>query len=127
MIFVWKTDKNFEINKDLLKLQPLTTDTKGSVVSQAINKVVSEFISFEKFTGIVTYGAKLMVGSKTGLGGHLKQLGVNCVLLHCIIHQGALCGKIIKMNETMKVVVNILNLIRRGKKSSKTQGIHYIF
>jgi hypothetical protein len=33
-----------------------------------------------------------MVGFKTGLVGHLKQLGVKCVFLHCIIHQEALCG-----------------------------------
>jgi hypothetical protein len=53
-----------------------------------------------------------MVGSKTGLAVHLKQLGLKCAFLHCIIHQEALCGKIIKINQTMKMVVNIVNLIR---------------
>jgi hypothetical protein len=40
-----------------------------------------------------------MIGSKTGLVGHLKQLGVKQVSLHCIINQEALCGKIIQMNQ----------------------------
>jgi hypothetical protein len=48
-------------------------------------KLIYEFISFKKYTGIVTDGAKSMVGSKTGVVGHLKQLGVKCVFLHCII------------------------------------------
>jgi hypothetical protein len=90
MIFVRIIDMNFEIKDDFLKLQPLTTGTKCSVVFEAINKVVSEFTSFEKCTGIVTDGANSVVGSKTGLVGHLKQLGVKCVFLHCIIDQKAL-------------------------------------
>jgi hypothetical protein len=74
MIFVWTIDKNFEIKEEFLKLQPLTTGSKGSDVFEAINKVGSEFTSFEKCTGIITHGDKSMVGSKTGLVDHLKQL-----------------------------------------------------
>jgi hypothetical protein len=72
MIFVQTIDKNFEIKEEFLKLQPLTTGAKGTDAFEAINKVVSEFTSLEKCTCIVTDGAKLMVGSKTGLVGHLK-------------------------------------------------------
>jgi hypothetical protein len=36
-----------------------------------------------------------MVGSKTALAGHLKQLGVKCTFIYSITHQEALCGKII--------------------------------
>jgi hypothetical protein len=56
MIFVQTIDKNFEIKEEFLKLQPLTTGTKGSDVFEAINKVVSEFALFEKCTGIVADG-----------------------------------------------------------------------
>jgi hypothetical protein len=66
-----------------------------------------------------------MVGSKTGLVGHLKQMGIKCVFLHCIINQEALCGKIIKMNQTMKMV-NTVNIIHGGNKA-QAQSIHYIF
>jgi hypothetical protein len=118
MIFVRIIDKNFEIKEKFLKLQPLTTGTKCSVVFEAINKVISEFTSFEKCTGIVTDGAKSLVGSKTRLVGHLQQLGVKCVFLHCIIDQKALCG----MNQTMKIVVNIVNLIRGGNKAPRNRA-----
>jgi hypothetical protein len=87
VIFVRIIDKNFEMKEEFLNLQSLTTDTTGSHTFEAINKVVSEFTSFEKCTDIFSDGAKSMVGSKTVLLGHLKQLGVNFVFLHCIIHQ----------------------------------------
>jgi uncharacterized protein (UPF0147 family) len=68
-----------------------------------------------------------MVGSKTGLVGHLKLLGVKCVFLHCIIHQEALCGKIIKMDQTMKMAVNTVNLIRvRNKAQSHRAFITFL-
>jgi hypothetical protein len=101
------------------KLQSLTTCTKGSDVFDAINTVVSEFTLFEKCTGIVTDGPKLIVVSKTGLVGHIKQLGVKCVFLHRIVHQEALCGKIIKLNQTMKMVLNLVNLIHGGNKPQR--------
>jgi hypothetical protein len=67
-----------------------------------------------------------MVASKTGFVGHLKQLIIICVFLHCFIRQDALYGKIIKTHQTVKMVVNTVNIISGGK-SSKTQSIHYIF
>jgi hypothetical protein len=70
MTFVRTVYKNFEIKEEFLKLQPLTTGTKGSDVFEAVNKAVSECTSFKKCTGIVTYRAKSMVGSKAGLVGH---------------------------------------------------------
>jgi hypothetical protein len=96
MTFVRKIDKNCEIKEEFPKLLHLPTGTKGSDVFEAINKVVSEFPSFERCTGIVTDGDKSMVESKTGLVGHLKQLGIKFVFLHCIIHQEAPCGKLQK-------------------------------
>jgi hypothetical protein len=125
MIFIRTIDKNFEIKEDFFKLQHPTTGTKGSDVFEAI-RVVSEFTSFEKCTGIVTDGAKSMVGSKTGLVGHLKQLGVKCVFIHCIIHQEVLCDKIIKMNYTTKMAVNIVNLITEETKLKDTEhSLHF--
>jgi hypothetical protein len=82
-----------------------------------MNKVVSEFNAFEKCTGIVTDEAKSMVGSKTGLVVNLKEFGVKCACLQCIIHKEALFCKVTKMNKAMKVVVNIVNLIHRGNKA----------
>ena len=60
-----------------------------------------------------------MRGSKTGLVGLLKENGINCVTLHCVIHQEALCGKVLKMVNAMQSVVKMFNLIRGGNKSQR--------
>ena len=62
-----------------------------------------------------------MRGSKTGLVGLLKKYGINCVTLHCVIHQEALCGKVLKMMNAMQSVVKMVNLIRGGNKSQRHQ------
>jgi hypothetical protein len=49
----------------------------------------------------------------------LTTVGSKSAILHCIIHQEAPCGKIIKMNQTMKMVINIVNLIRGGNKAQR--------
>jgi hypothetical protein len=66
-----------------------------------------------------------MVGSKIILVGHLKQLGVKCAFLHCIIHQEALCGKLIKMNQTVEMVVNIVILFSEETKLKDTEHSLY--
>jgi hypothetical protein len=68
-----------------------------------------------------------MVGSKTGLVVHLKQLVVKCVFLHCIIHQKTLGGKIIQMDQTMKMAVNIANLIRGRNKAQRYRAFIAFF
>lgn len=72
---------------------------------------------FEKCTAIVTDGAKAMVGTEIGFCGQLRKNNIYCSMIHCIIHQEALCGKIIKMTLTMKLSTKITNLIRGGNKS----------
>jgi hypothetical protein len=59
-----------------------------------------------------------MVGSKTGLVGHVKQPGVKCIS-SLYYSSGALCGTIIKTNQIMKMVVNIINLIREGNTAQR--------
>ena len=48
-----------------------------------------------------------------------KKNGINCVTLHCVIHQEALCGKVLKMMNAMQSVVKMVNLIRGGNKSQR--------
>ena len=119
MIFARMVDENFEVQEELLTLHPLTGETKGSDIYEALNSVVSEFEGFEKCSCIVTDGAKAMVGSKTGLVGLLRANGINCITLHCVIHQEALCGKVLKMMNVMQSVVKMVNLIRGGNKSQR--------
>ena len=64
-----------------------------------------------------------MVGSKIGLVGLLRANGINCITLHCVIHQEALCGKVLKMMNVMQSVVKMVNLIIGGNISQR----HHLF
>ena len=61
---------------------------------------------------------KAMTGNTTGLVGLLKKNGVNCII-HCIIHQQALCEKILETSDVLKTVVQVVNLIRGGNKAHR--------
>ena len=119
MIFAQLVDESFEVQEELLTRHQLKGGTKGSDIYEAINTAVSEFGGFKKCSCIVTDGAKAMRRSKTGLVGLLKENGINCVTLHCVIHQEALCGKVLKMMNAMQSVVKMVNLIRGGNKSQR--------
>ena len=56
-----------------------------------------------------------MIGSKNGFFGQLKQRDLKFPVLHCIIHQEALCGRDVKLSTAMQTVTKITNLIK-GKQ-----------
>lgn len=117
IIFIRCISKDFSITEEMLNLVPLHGSTKGSDIFQAVNKTVMEYGGFQKCSCIVTDGAKAMTGNVTGFAGYLKQNGIDCPLIHCIIHQEALCGKSLRQMNAMKIVVKITNLIRGGNKA----------
>ena len=47
---------------------------------------------------------------------------INCVALHCIIHQEALCGKVLKMMSVMQSVIKMVDLRRSGHKAHRYRG-----
>lgn len=57
-----------------------------------------------------------MTGSKIGFLGQLKQRNLEIPVIHCIIHQEALCGKVIKLCTAMQTVTKIINFIKGGHK-----------
>jgi hypothetical protein len=66
-------------------------------------------------------------GPVAGYGECGDEPSGSCATELVIIHQEALSYKIIKMNQAVKVVVDIVHLICGGKQSSKTQRIDCIF
>ncbi|XP_076298590.1 general transcription factor II-I repeat domain-containing protein 2B-like [Lasioglossum baleicum] len=116
-IFVRSIDDKFQITEELLEVVPLIEMTQGKDIFAAFYKTVEEYGGFSKCTAIVTGGAREMVGQEKGLRGLLRKHGINCPTFHCIIHQEALCGKIISVGPTMKIVTKIVNTIRGGNKS----------
>lgn len=117
-IFIRTVQKNFLINEEILGLASLHNTTKGRDIYDAFIKICKEFdIDFNKCSAIVTDGAPAMIGLKEGFCGLLKINNITCLIIHCLIHQEALCGKAIKMCNAIKLVTSITNFIRGGHKS----------
>jgi len=57
-----------------------------------------------------------MIGSKNGFFGQLKQRSLKVPVIHCIIHQEALCGKVVKLCTAMQTVTKIINTIKVDHK-----------
>ena len=91
LIFIRNIDENFTEQEELVKVCSLNEDTTGSNIYAALESVFDDHRGYEKCSCIVADGAKAMIGNKTGLVGLLKKNGVNCITLHFIIHQQALC------------------------------------
>ena len=108
LIFVRTTFEDFSSKEELFDVCSLQGTTKGRDIYDAVKKTVDRVGGFSKFSAIVTDGAPAMTGKKTGLTGLLKENGVTCPMIHCLIHQGALCGKSMKKTEVFKLVVKII-------------------
>ena len=116
-IFVRIIDNEFCIHEELLALVPMHGTTKGVNIFNAVRQEVQKYGGFAKCTAIVTDEATAMVGHVNGFRGLLKTHGITCHTYHCIIHQKALCGKILMLSSTMKIVTKITNLIRGGNRA----------
>ncbi|KAK0147662.1 General transcription factor II-I repeat domain-containing protein 2 [Merluccius polli] len=85
LIFTRTIDGSFEVHEELLKLVSLH-DTTAHIVN-AVNSAASGYGGFDKLSTVVT--VHLRCREDRGFAGLLRQSGVNCPILHCIIHQGS--------------------------------------
>uniref|UniRef100_A0A4W3JBW2 HAT C-terminal dimerisation domain-containing protein n=1 Tax=Callorhinchus milii TaxID=7868 RepID=A0A4W3JBW2_CALMI len=109
LIFIRTIDENFTIQEELLELFPLNSGKNVLDLHKALTSLISEY-GFQKCSCIVTDGAKSM----TDLVDLLKENGIQCTALHCIIRQESLCGKSVIMSNVMTSVIKVINIIRGG-------------
>lgn len=107
----------FSSTEELFDLCSLHGTSKGKDIYEALKKAVDRIGGFGKCSAIVTDGTPAMAGKKSGLVGLLRENGVTCPTIHCIIHQEALCGKSIKQDQVFKLVIKIINLMRGGNRA----------
>ncbi|XP_050508033.1 general transcription factor II-I repeat domain-containing protein 2A-like [Diabrotica virgifera virgifera] len=117
LIFVRTTFDDFTSKEELFDICPLYGTTKGKDIYEAVKKTVDRIGGFDKCSAIATDGAPSMTGKKIGLVGLLRENGVTCPIIHCIIHQEALCGKSVKEDQVFQTVIKIVNMIRGGNRS----------
>jgi len=103
-IFFRGVTSNFEIDENLLSLEPMHGNTRGEDVLQKLLQALDKLnLPFDKLCGVVTDGAPAMVGKHKGVVSLLKKemdaRGIgpdNLVSFHCIVHQQSLCAKSVK-------------------------------
>lgn len=117
IIFIRTVGNDFTAHEKLLELHSLHGTTEGKDIFSAVKKAVEKYTTFEKCSCIVTDGAPAMVSVENGFVGILRKNSINCLTLHCIIHQEALCTKSLKLTSAMNVVVKVTNLIRGGNRA----------
>jgi len=118
-VFIRGVDKNFNIVEELLDLLPMKGTTTGRYVFHELEACIDRCgLPWDKLVSVATDGAPAMCSEKAGVIGLMVEkrnqlsLAGPFAVIHCILHQEALCGKSLKMKDVMDVVVKTVNFIR---------------
>lgn len=118
-VFIRGVDSNLCVTEELFRLKSMHGTTTGQEIFEEVYKCVTEMqLPLTKLVALTTDGAPAMCGQKSGLVGRLreKMRDENCAgeltVYHCIIHQEALCGNALKVEQVMTTVTRAVNLIR---------------
>ncbi|GBP18971.1 General transcription factor II-I repeat domain-containing protein 2 [Eumeta japonica] len=105
LIFVRGIDENFTFYEELVKMCSLKgTTTREDLFHHLEQALDSLQFSWEKLTSVTTDGGKNMIGQNKGVAERIiskvKDSGSTVPLIfHCIVHQEALCSKVISWKE----------------------------
>ncbi|GLV41814.1 hypothetical protein CBL_02999 [Carabus blaptoides fortunei] len=109
LICIRTVNENYSYSEELLQLRALHGTTKGEDIYKELKCAIAQYGGFDKCTAIVTDGARAMTGKNIGLAGILQKGGINCRMLHCIVHQEALCGLSLKLRDVMDKENNLFH------------------
>ncbi|XP_041854559.1 zinc finger BED domain-containing protein 5-like [Melanotaenia boesemani] len=122
-VFTRMAFHDFSTKEEFLTLLPLKTTTKGVDIYNAVKEyLVEKKVPIEKVVSITTDGAAAMTGRHVGFIAHCKADPdfPKCLNYHCIIHQQAICGKVLGFDHVMTPVVIIINSIRAKAKQHRS-------
>nr|XP_032814298.1 general transcription factor II-I repeat domain-containing protein 2-like [Petromyzon marinus] len=117
LIFLRGVDDHFCITEELLDLRSLKGTTTGKDMFEAVSDAIDQAgLKWDKLCEITTDGAPAMTGERKGMASmvsaKVQESGGEAVKMHCVIHQEALCAKIIQLGDVMNTVVKTVNIIR---------------
>lgn len=114
-IFIRMVFKDMTAKEELLTMLPMKEHTRGEDIFQTFKNFVDKTqLPMFKLVSITTDGAPAMVGRCNGFIAKCKEEDAfpDFLNYHCIIHQQALCAKILNMKEVMDVSMKIACSIR---------------
>ncbi|KAK0131346.1 Protein ZBED8 [Merluccius polli] len=113
---------DFSTKEEFFTLLPLKTTTKGVDIYNAVKDCfVEKKIPVEKLVSVTTDGVPAMTGRHSGFIAPCKADPDFPKFLnyHCIIHQQAICSKVMGFDHVMTPVVKIINSIRAKAKQHR--------
>ncbi|XP_060874765.1 general transcription factor II-I repeat domain-containing protein 2-like [Metopolophium dirhodum] len=107
-------------DEKLAELCSLKGTTTGEDLFIEIDKTFKKLgLSWNKLVSVTTDGGRNMSGINKGLIGRINAKMVEerheaPMIFHCIIHQEALCCKVLAWKDVMNIVVSTVNYIRKN-------------
>lgn len=116
-VFIRGVDSQLSVTEELLDVKSIHGTTTGQDIFEQVEQCINETeLPWNKLVGLTTDGAPAMCGARNGLVAKVRErmghTGEELTAYHCIIHQEALCGKVLGMEHVMTVVTKTVNFIR---------------
>ena len=117
VMYIRGVDKNFNISEELAMQSMKGLTTGKDICTELINCVNKKLAyNFTNLVAICIEGAPAMSGKHTGAVSLIQEVIERGIITHrYIIHQPSFCGKILKFDHIMWVVVSVVNYLHTLK------------
>jgi len=118
LMFIRGVNNDFEVTEELAAMNSLHGRTTGEDIFKEVEETLIRYnLHWNQLKCVTTDGAKNISGRGKGLVGHIFKAceESKCskpMVIHCIIHQQALCGRYLNLLCVTEPVVSAINFIR---------------